>query len=729
MAGHFSGVLPIRPRPAVLVLLLATAGYHAAVPVIARATASPAIGLIAIHDLRGRGEASPLAGQTVTTSGIVTAITADGFFLQAPDDEADDDSATSEGIFVLIGGAPPARATPGNALIVTGRLSLLAPAGEVDRPPVTVISGVVGVTLVSTGHELPEAVVLGRADLDRADAGDRLARREGMRVRIDVLAVSSPTEGVVNQAAARSVSTGVFFGVPPEVRRPEVLRVDSAGQPGATPLELTTGATVRGLVGPLRFTAGAYTLVADAAPPATVTGLRAATPLPSALPDEFTVASFDLDRFFDDSADPDVGEPVLTAAAFDRRLDKASLAIRHVMRSPDIIGVQEVENLATLQRLAERVNADATADGEANPVYMAFLEEGNDPSGLDVGFLVKAARAVVDDVAAAGRDATFVDPTDQGPDVLFHHPPLVLGARVAAPRGPAAPLSVIVGQMWPGSVPVDPAGRARERARRRAQAEFMSDLVESRLATRPDERIVMVGDFDGLASGGTRAIAGFADLASTLPPAERYSYRAGGIGEVREHVLAGRNLFPRLRGLRFARNGADFPESLRNDPTRPERVSDHDMPVAYFRFERADLALTAIVKPNPVARGDLVSYTLLVTNQGPDDAVRVQVSDTLPDAAGFEAVSVPAGWSCTTPPVEASGALTCAAASLAAHTSRTVIVGARVACSARDALLSSSAVARASTADPDPANGAAIASVRVAGPPGPGCGAGASPRP
>src|SRR5439155_22972212 len=40
----------------------------------------------------------------------------------------------------------------------------------------------------------------------------------------------------------------------------------------------------------------------------------------------------------------------------------------------------------------------------------------------------------------------------------------------------------------------------------------------------------------------------------------------------------------------YARNDADFPESLRADPTRPERISDHDMPVAYFAVPRDTVA-------------------------------------------------------------------------------------------------------------------------------------------
>jgi len=63
-------------------------------------------GVTAIHDIQGSGSASPLAGQVVTTQGVVTAdyqlsTQLKGFFIQAPDSDADSDPATSEGLFVL----------------------------------------------------------------------------------------------------------------------------------------------------------------------------------------------------------------------------------------------------------------------------------------------------------------------------------------------------------------------------------------------------------------------------------------------------------------------------------------------------------------------------------------------------------------------------------------------------------------------------------------------------
>ncbi len=71
--------------------------------------------LIPIHDIQGNGTASPLVGQTVTTTGIVTLLrtgtnnggAANGFFIQDP--VVDADPNTSEGIFVFTGIGPDRR--------------------------------------------------------------------------------------------------------------------------------------------------------------------------------------------------------------------------------------------------------------------------------------------------------------------------------------------------------------------------------------------------------------------------------------------------------------------------------------------------------------------------------------------------------------------------------------------------------------------------------------------
>jgi Viral BACON domain/Putative binding domain, N-terminal len=51
-----------------------------------------------------------------------------------------------------------------------------------------------------------------------------------------------------------------------------------------------------------------------------------------------------------------------------------------------------------------------------------------------------------------------------------------------------------------------------------------------------------------------------------------------------DHELVSTNLLPFFSRMAYARSNSDFPESYRNNPNRPERLSDHDMAVAYFKF-------------------------------------------------------------------------------------------------------------------------------------------------
>ena len=134
---------------------------------------------------------------------------------------------------------------------------------------------------------------------------------------------------------------------------------------------------------------------------------------------EFTVAAYNLERFFDTVNDPAVGETVLTAAAFaSAACARPRWASAITCTRPDILGVVEVENLSTLQTLADRINADAVAAGQPDPQYVAYLQEGNDIGGIDVGFLVKTADVaagvarveVAGGHASIGKDTTWTEP-------------------------------------------------------------------------------------------------------------------------------------------------------------------------------------------------------------------------------------------------------------------------------------------------------------------------------
>jgi len=73
---------------------------------------------------------------------------------------------------------------------------------------------------------------------------------------------------------------------------------------------------------------------------------------------------------------------------------------------------------------------------------------------------------------------------------------------------------------------------------------------------------------------------------TTIDPAQRYSYSFSGTAQRIDHILVNGLMNTRVRQFSYARNDADFPEGpmYRNDFTRPERISDHDMPIVYFRL-------------------------------------------------------------------------------------------------------------------------------------------------
>ncbi len=596
-----------------------------------------------IHDIQGPGLTSPFVGQFVTTLGVVTARRNNGFFIQTPDAEADADPLTSEGVFVYTGGAPPAAAAVRTYAQVTGTVSEYV--ADPYAPPMTEIGSPIVVALAAA-QPLPTAVELTAADLPSTGTLDQLERYEGMRVFVQTLTVVSPTEGTISEATATSTSTGVFYavigstprpfrepgvqvgyllpdGAPTTIPRfdfnPERLRIDSDGQLGASPIDVSSGALLSNVVGVLDYGYWTWTILPDASTPPTVSGGVDAARVPDPGDNEFTVASFNMGRFFDTVNDPGTSDAVLTAAAFEKRLNKASLAIRNMMRTPDILGVQEVENLATLQALATRINADAVAAGGVDPGYAAYLEEGNDPGGIDVGFLVRArVTAVV--VEQVGKDATYIDPNTGLPALLNDRPPLVLSAAVAAPTV-TVPVTVIVNHLRSLGGVEDPVD-GRVRAKRRAQAEFLANLIQVRQTADPHERIISVGDYNayevndgyvdvigtilGTPTPAAQVVLPSADLVSPnltdltagAPAADRYSYSYDGSAQLLDHIIVNGAANEKFSRLRFARSNADFPESYFSDPNRPERLSDHDMPVAYFVFQKAPVL--TLTPPNPM---------------------------------------------------------------------------------------------------------------------------------
>lgn len=756
-----------------------------ALPASLRATGtilSDDFNVVPVHAIQGAGASSPLLGQTVITSAIVTAVRNNGFFIQMPDAEADANPLTSEGVFVFTSAAPPAAAAVGNRVQVRGEVQEYVPSQDPTQPPLTELGGSPVVTLVSTGHPLPAPVALTTTFPDPDGAYDQLERLEGMRVTAASLTVNTPTLGSVSETSATASSNGVFHavvtGVPRAYRKPGVQEPDPlpAGSPANVPrwntnpqvvavssralggatADVMSGCLVTGATGPLDYSFRRYTIYPETSVQVDCSGVDLPAPALAPGADDASVASFNMERFFDDTNDPSIGEPVLTPTAYQTRLNKASLAIRDYLHAPDILATEEIENLSVLQAIAQRVNADAVAAGQPDPQYVAYLEEGNDVGGIDVGFLVKTAevgagiaRVEVLAVTQVGKATTWTEPGG-GTSLLNDRPPLVLQARVHFADGRSVPLTaIVVHQRSLNSAEEDSASGVRVRAKRQKQAEFLAELVQARQLADPAERIVVLGDFnafefnDGYGdSMGTVTGLPSADDATVVPgdgadlvdpdlydltflntPDVSYSYAFDGNVQSLDHIVANAALMNAADvdtlSLSHARINADFPAVARNATDSPTRLSDHDPTLLLLRLkaaQSADLHVAASVSPGSVLPGETATFTVDVGNAGPDAAAFAAVAFVF-DQAVDPAVSAPAGWTCGPADTTTTTVVSCTIDSLAAGATQAFSLAVTATAAQAGSTLGLAAAVQSQTPDPVAGNNGSEAALQITAPP------------
>ena len=608
--------------------------------------------LVTIAAVQGEKAHSPLENQQVLVHGIVTARNRNGIFIQTPDADVDKNPATSEGVFVYIGQNGSFDGSIGDMVEVSATVQEFKPRAESYGFTTTEL-GKATIKVISSKNALPAPILLTMGDLNPQKL-DIMERYEGMRVKVDTLVVVGPTGGRTNDKTGIATSDGVFFGTLPGVARPirepgvdyfvhrgnvlaqtvpyfdtnpEMLRVDSDAQIGSKPIDVTAGAVVKNLIGVIDYSFRHYTLLIDAATPPTVEGNKTFVKVSPAGEREMTIAAFNIENFFDDEKNSSnvANELVLSKETFQRRLNKASLAIRNVLSMPDLIGVVEVENLKALNKLAAKINADAVADGKPDPKYEAYLEEGNDMRGIDSGFLVKSTKVKMIETKQLSKDAKLDFEGGSGDSSLFDRPPFLIRVQVIDAKS-QAPLAVtaIVNHFKSYLGIESEKDGPRVRQKRKQEAEWLANFIVERQKANPDERLLVCGDFnaflynDGfndligtlkgkpdqtvLVPSKTYA-TGLFDLANSVRElANRYSYVHDGSMQVLDHILINGKLAERISKFGFARLDADFPVAYSNDGTRPERLSDHDAPVAFFNLDPPAAKLPTTPSQSPAIK-------------------------------------------------------------------------------------------------------------------------------
>jgi predicted extracellular nuclease len=656
--------------------------------VIARAT---------IAQIQGDGLGSPLpAGTHVVTEGIVTARRANGYFIQSAEGEDDGDPATAEGVFVFTNTTPPATAAVGNRVRVTGRISLFSrtPHGY----PLTQL-GNSTLAVLASGESLPAAVALDETVLSPGVGTGALGRYQGMRVQLPATRVVGPTNAfgdfhVTLATVARPVrEPGIAaldvvplpagHTIPRFDRNPERLRVESTGLAGGTPLFVDAGTQIAAMDGILYYDRGDFTLlIGDHSGLATSGGAYIA-PVPAADEGAVRIGSYNIENLSGGESVP------LT------RLAKLTEVFCQFLRNPDVVGLVEIANLETAQRLARAINDNEFDTCPQNPMYEAHLLSTSGSQRL--GFLVKTAptaggvpRVEVVDVAEQFVGEALLNPLGAADGVLFDRAPLRLDVRVAGENGEAFPVTVLLNHTLSLLDVVDLTPRAvwgtngdRSRGKRLQQAQHVSELVEAIQSADPAQPLVLIGDYnafdfsDGYVDvmgiiGGTPAAADqvlvhgasavtrpLVNLIGTKPEAQRYSYVFEGNTQTLDHALVSQSVLASTEAtLYHARVNSDFAADNAADPTVPVRTSDHDPLVADLvvpAFLDADLAVDVQATSKPVQDGQVVPFLLSVRNHGVARAIRTELTLRI-TASPAQVMGVTApGWECAAAVADGSG--------------------------------------------------------------------------
>lgn len=557
-----------------------------------------------IMEIQGTGQFSPLVGERVETTGVVTLFTANGADLWLQDPAGDADPATSDGIFVRGGGAPLSGPTPA----VGDLIRVVATVQEQQfgtALPLTRLRTVEEVEILSSGNPLPAPVSL--TDLPNESIPDGIAfwePLEGMLTSVENGFVVAPTNQfgefvmLTEADADADLDSGYFAqtkqllirSTGPEAvdYNPERIMVDDSSLSSA--IQVNPGDRVRSLVGVVDYTFGNYKLQPASFDVKTHKLPKVPVAKRSGPAGNAVITTFNVENLFDlvDEPTKDDEGSTPTPEALETQLTKLARAIRMELRLPDILVVQEVENTAILQELGDRVNAAAGTD------YTATSFETSDARGIEVGFLWDADRvSLTDAFQLSGPDveAAF-GPSSPSPG----REPLV---GVFDVRGYEI---TIVGNHFKSKSGDDPLFGVNQppvrvtEVQRKAQAQVVRDFVDSILGSDPNALVVVTGDlndfqFSEPGEGADNPVAILEGVGGGVPltnlvgmekAAERYSFVFDGNSQVLDHTLVSPAMLGMVAGVDFLHFNAGFAAAIGDDVSTTIRAADHDPLEARF---------------------------------------------------------------------------------------------------------------------------------------------------
>lgn len=666
-----------------------------------------------ISAIQGSGTTSPMVGNSVTVEAVVVgdfqgSAGLSGFFLQ--EEAADDDlnPATSEGLFIADGPAPAVPVAAGDRVRVTGTV-----AESFAR---TQLGTVTGAEVCATGNPLPAAATV---TLPFASATDA-ERFEGMRVmlsqtlavtevfnlgRFGEVGISSGTRLLQPTNVVAPGAPAVAYGLANDLDRlvlddgknttfptnplPPFISpyiFDSTANGVADPT-LRVGDTLSTLDGVMDFAFSAYRVHPTVAPAFTRSNPRPTQPPP--VGGLVRVASMNLLNYFNGDG-MGGGFPTSrgadSAAEFARQSDKLVAVIEGVNAGglvvqglePDVLVINELENDAEISNFSAEEELVSRLNSVAGAGTWDFISTG--VLGTDeirVGILYRPGV-----VTPVGSTATLTT----GTFATLSRPPIAQAFQHIA----SGKVFIVVGNHFKskscsGATGADADLGDEQGCYNATRVQSASELL-AWLATDPtgtaDPDVVILGDLNSYLQENpitTLEGGGFVNLVETRIGTTSSSFLFNGESGSLDQALATPSFAGAVTGTEHFAVNADEPiildYNLENknadqqalEVGTPYRASDHDS-VLVGLFQIADLVLTKADSPDPVAAGTNLTYTITVTNNGPDAATNASWTDTLPTDTTFVSLPPVAGWSCSTPMGGPGGVVSCSNPSFAVGT-------------------------------------------------------------
>ena len=130
----------------------------------------------------------------------------------------------------------------------------------------------------------------------------------------------------------------------------------------------------------------------------------------------------------------------------------------------------------------------------------------------------------------------------------------------------------------------------------------------------------------------------------------------------------------------------------------------------------ADMAVTDVGSPNPVAAGGNITYTQVVTNNGPSAADNATLVTAIPANTTLVSIAAPAGWTCLQFRAGGTGNVVCTNTNMLGSTSGTFTMVVKVNTGAANGTVITETVSvRSSATDPISTNNTATATTVVGG--------------